>query len=131
MVTRLDTTPAIDTPEVLGFVSRRAQADAGVRVAHMAALTKGREGREMVEIGFLMDAGAVAFTDCDAVVGDTRILSRALTYAKGLGALVVGHVQEPGLSRGAAATGGKFASLKGLPAVSAMAERMGWTATSR
>ena len=125
MVTRPDTSPAIDTPEVLEFVARRAEADSPVRTAHMAALTKGRDGREMTEFGFLMDAGAVAFTDCDRVVEDTRVLSRALTYAKGLGALVVGHVQEPGLSRGAAATSGKFASLYGLPAVSPMAERMG------
>ena len=29
----------------------------------MAALTKGRDGREMTEIGFLLDAGAIAFTD--------------------------------------------------------------------
>ncbi len=125
IVTRPDTEPAIDTPEVLEFVARRAQADAAVNVLPMAALTKGRQGREMVEIGFLMDAGAVAFTDCDRVVEDTRVLSRALTYARGLDALVVGHVQEPGLSRGAAATSGKFASLYGLPAVSPMAERMG------
>ena len=125
MVTRPDTAPAIDTPEVLEFVARRAEAASPVRTAHMAALTKGRDGREMTEFGFLMDAGAVAFTDCDRVVEDTRVLSRALTYAKGLGALVVGHVQEPGLSRGAAATSGKFASLYGLPAVSPMAERMG------
>ncbi len=125
IVTRPDTDPAIDTPEVLEFVARRAQADAGVNVVPMAALTKGRAGAEMVEIGLLMDAGAAAFTDCDRVVADTRVLSRALTYARGLGALVVGHVQEPGLSRGAAATSGKFASLYGLPSVSPMAERMG------
>jgi dihydroorotase len=79
----------------------------------------------MTELSFLMDAGAVAFTDGDRVVTDTRVLARALTYARGLGALVVAHVQEPGLSAGAVATSGKFASLKGLPAVSPMAERMG------
>jgi dihydroorotase len=58
-------------------------------------------------------------------VTDTRIFSRALTYARSLGALVVTHVQDPGLSAGACATSGKFASLRGLPAVSPMAERMG------
>jgi dihydroorotase len=125
MATRPDTLPAIDTPEVLEFARRRANEAAPVNVLPMAALTKGREGREMVEIGFLMDAGAVAFTDCDHVVRDTKVLSRALTYARSLGALVIGHPQDPGLSAGAAATSGKFASLRGLPAVSPMAERMG------
>ena len=125
MVTRPDTTPAIDTPEVLEFVRRRANEASPVRVLPMAALTRGRAGREMAEIGFLMDAGAVAFTDCDSVVTDTKVFSRCMTYATSLGALVIAHPQEPILSAGAAATSGKFASLKGLPAVSPMAERMG------
>ncbi|WP_283638576.1 dihydroorotase, partial [Marinovum algicola] len=125
MITRPDTTQAIDSPESLEFVARRAQADASVLVRHMAALTKGRQGREMAEIGFLLDAGAVAFSDCDAVTRNTKVLSRALTYARSLDALVMLHPQEPVLSDGAVATSGKFASLRGLPAVSAMAERMG------
>jgi dihydroorotase len=124
MVTRPDTTPAIDSPETLEFVTRRANEAAPVHVRCMAALTKGREGREMTEIGFLMDAGAVAFSDCDRVVSDTKVLSRALTYARSLGALVIAHPQDPGLSSGASATSGKFASLRALPAVSPMAERM-------
>jgi dihydroorotase len=125
IVARPDTVPPIDTPEALEFVARRAREAALVRVLPMSALTKGRAGREMVEIGFLLDAGAVAFTDGTHVVTDTKVLTRALTYARGLGALVIGHPQDPGLSRGAAATSGKFASLLGLPAVSPMAERMG------
>lgn len=125
MVTRPDTTPAIDSPETLEFVTRRANEATPVNVLPMAALTKGRDGREMTEIGFLMDAGAVAFTDCDHVISDTKVYSRALTYARSLGALVIAHPQEQGLSHGAAATSGKFASLRGLPAVSPMAERMG------
>ena len=124
IVARPDTQPPIDAPESLEFATRRA-ADALVNIRHMAALTKAREGREMVEMSFLQDAGAVAFTDGVRVVSDTRLLSRCMTYARGLGALIVGHPQEPGLSRGAAATSGKFASLYGLPAVSPMAEVMG------
>ncbi|MCX7644830.1 MAG: dihydroorotase [Rhodobacteraceae bacterium] len=125
IVARPDTAQPIDSPETLEFVTRRAAEASPVRIRHMAALTRGREGREMTELGFLMDAGAVAFTDGDRVVADTRVLARAMTYARGLGALVVGHPQDPGLSAGAAATAGKFASLKGLPSVSPMAERMG------
>lgn len=125
IITRPDTLPALDTPEALEFVARRSNEAAPVNVLTMAALTKGREGREMTEIGFLRDAGAVAFTDCDHVVRDTKVLTRALSYAAGLGALVVGHIQEPVLSEGAAATSGRFAARLGLPSVSAMAERMG------
>lgn len=125
MVTRPDTDPCIDSPETLEFVTRRANEAAPVNVVPMAALTKGREGKEMTEFGFLMDAGAIAFTDCDHVISDTKVYSRAMTYARSLGALVIAHPQEPGLSKGAAVTSGKFASLRGLPAVTPMAERMG------
>ena len=125
IIARPDTTPAIDTPETLEFVTRRAAEASPVRIRHMAALTKGREGREMTEIGFLLDAGAIAFTDAFTVTANAKALSRAFTYARSLGALVIGHPQEPGLSHGAAATSGKFASLRGLPAVSPIAERMG------
>ena len=124
IIARPDTAPPIDTPEALEFVTRRA-ADAKVNIRHMAALTKAREGREMVEIGFLTDLGAAAFTDGVRVVRDAKLLSRCMTYAKGTGALIVGHPQQPDLSKGAAATSGKFASLYGITAVSPMAEVMG------
>ncbi|AXX99175.1 dihydroorotase [Profundibacter amoris] len=125
VVTRPDTMPAIDSPEVLEFVARRAREASQVRMIPMAALTKGRDGREMVEIGFLQDAGAAAFTDCDRVVTDTKVFARCLTYARSLNALVIAHPQDPVMSKGAAVTSGKFASLRGLPAVSPMAERIG------
>lgn len=124
VIARPDTAPPIDTPESLEFVTRRA-SDAPVNIRHMAALTKAREGREMVEIGFLTDLGAVAFSDGVRVIRDAKLLARCMTYARGLDALIVGHPQDPDLSKGAAATSGKFASLYGIPAVSPVAESMG------
>lgn len=126
IIIRPDTDPAIDTPEVLEYVTRRAQARTQVNIRAMAALTRGRMGREMSEISFLMDAGAVAFTDGFNVTANTKVLARCMTYARGLGALIIGHPQDSGLSQGAVATSGKFASLRGLPAVSPLAERMGF-----
>ena len=124
IITRPDTNPAIDTPEVLEFIRRRAQEVCPVNVFHMVALTKERAGREMTEIGFLQDAGAVAFTDFTNVVKNSKILMRALSYAKSLDALVIGHPQDPDLSDETSATSGKFASLRGLPSVTPLAERM-------
>ncbi|MDM7458521.1 MAG: amidohydrolase family protein, partial [Paracoccus sp. (in: a-proteobacteria)] len=114
----------IDSPEALEFVTRRA-SDAAVNIRHMAALTRTRAGREMVEIGFLTDLGAVAFTDGVRLLRDAKLMGRCMTYARGLDALIVGHPQDPSLSQGAAATSGKFASLYGIPSVSPMAEVMG------
>ena len=124
IITRPDTNPAIDTPEVLEFIRRRAQEVCPVNVFHMVALTKECAGREMTEIGFLQDAGAVAFTDFTNVIRNSKILMRALSYAKSLDALVIGHPQDPDLSDETSATSGKFASLRGLPSVTPLAERM-------
>jgi len=124
MVIRPDTKPAIDSPETLHFALSRAVEDACVNVLSMAAMTRGRNGKEMAEIGFLQDAGAVAFSDADSVIADNKIFGRCLTYAKGLGALVMGHIQEPSLSKGSAVTSGPFATKLGLPGASPMAERI-------
>ena len=122
MVIRPDTNPTVDSPEILEFIYRRAVSDSIVKVLPMAALTKGRNGKEMAEIGFLKDAGAVAFTDCDQVITDNKVLLRCLTYAKGLNALIITHPQEPILSKDACATSGALATKLGLPSVSTFAE---------
>ncbi len=124
IVTRPDTDPPIDTPELLAFQLRRANNDSLVRVLPMACLTKERAGREMTEIGFMKDAGAVAFTDADRPVASNKVLSRALAYAASMDALVIGHAQDANLSNGAAVTSGAFATKLGLPSVSPLAERI-------
>ena len=72
----------------------------------------------------LSEAGAIAFSDCDNVIQDSKIFSRALNYASAMNVLVIGHPQEKSLSQGAVSTSGKFATLRGLPSVSPVAERI-------
>jgi len=124
IITRPDTKAAIDTPETFDFVKKKGNEDCIVNVFHIAALTKDRKGREICEIGMLSEAGAIAFSDCDNVIQDNRIFSRALNYASAMNVLVIGHPQEKSLSQGAVSTSGKFATLRGLPSVSPVAERI-------
>ncbi|MBV9045642.1 MAG: amidohydrolase family protein, partial [Alphaproteobacteria bacterium] len=122
IVTMPNNEPVIDEPSLVDFIKRRAGATAKVRVAPMAALTKGLRGEEMTEIGLLQEAGAVAFTDGDRTIANARVLRRALSYANNFGALIVGHAEDPDLSEGAAATEGEFAMRLGIPAAPAAAE---------
>ena len=124
IIPRPDTIPAIDAPETLEFIHRRAREDAPIHIHPIAALTKGREGREMVEIGFLMDAGAIAFSDADRPIHNPKLFQRVINYAAAMGALVIAHTQDPDLSDGAAATSGAYATKLGLPGVSPVAERL-------
>ncbi len=124
IVAQPDTSPPLDEPEILEFVLRRSATASRVRVSPMAALTKRREGREMTEYGFLLDAGAVAFTDADRAITDTTVFRRCLSYAHSLDALVVHHIQEPFLSAEGCATESLFSSRLGIPAIPTLAETM-------
>lgn len=118
------TEPPVDDPAVLEFAMRRAEKASVVRVAPMAALTKGLKGREMTEYGFLLDAGALAFTDGTHTVADPTVFRNCLDYACSLGALVVHHPQEPAMTAEGCVTESHFASHLGLPAIHPMAERI-------
>ncbi|MEM7744479.1 MAG: dihydroorotase [Pseudomonadota bacterium] len=124
IVAQPDTTPPLDDPALVQFVRSRGAETSKVRVEVMGALTSALDGRGMTEQRFLMDAGAVALTDGDNAVPDTKVLRAIMAYARGTGALIVHHVQDPSLSKGACATSGEFASRRGLPAVPAIAERI-------
>lgn len=124
MVVMPNTEPVIDEPSLVDFINRRAAATACVRVLPMAALTRRLAGETMTEIGLLMEAGAVAFTDGDRTITSARVMRRALAYASTFGALVVGHAEDPELSRDAAMNEGEFATRLGIPAAPAMAETL-------
>jgi dihydroorotase len=122
IVTMPNTDPVIDEAALVDFIKRRAAATAKVRVAPMAALTHALEGERMTEFGLLREAGAVAFTDGDRSVSNTRVLRRALAYAATHGALVVGHAEDSDLSAGASMNEGEFATRLGIPAAPTAAE---------
>ncbi|HEY8947257.1 MAG TPA: dihydroorotase [Rhizomicrobium sp.] len=122
IVTMPNTDPVIDEAALVDFIKRRAAATAKVRVAPMAALTHALNGERMTEIGLLREAGAVAFTDGDRSVSNTRVLRRALAYAATHGALVAGHAEDPDLSNSASMTEGEFATRLGIPGAPPAAE---------
>ena len=117
-----DTHPAVDDPAVIDFIIRRAQDQAIVKVLPAAALTKGREGREMSEIGLLQEAGARAFTDGAKGVSNSQILRRAMQYARHFDALVMNHLEEPDLAGHGVMNEGELSSRLGLPGIPIEAE---------
>lgn len=119
-----NTDPVIDEPSLVDFILRRAKATARVRVVPMAALTRHLAGETMTEIGLLMEAGAVAFTDGDRTIANARVMRRALSYASTFGALVVGHAEDPELSAGTSMTESEYAMRLGVPAAPAIAETL-------
>ena len=116
-----NTQPVIDDAAIVDYVLRRARDTAQVRVAPMAAITKGLAGEQMAEIGLLRRAGAVAVTDAVKAVSNANLFRRALMYARDCDLLVVGHAEEPSLS-GGVMNAGEAASRLGLSGNPAMSE---------
>jgi dihydroorotase len=121
MIVMPNTQPVIDDAAIVDYVLRRARDTALVRVAPMAAITKGLNGEALAEIGLLKAAGAVAVTDPVKSIASASLFRRALTYAKDFQMLVVADVAEPSLS-GGVMNGGETASRLGLSGIPALAE---------
>lgn len=117
-----NTEPPIDDPAVVDFLLRRARDTGHVKVLTAATLTRAAAGRELSEIGLLLDAGAVAFTDGLRSVAEARVMRRALTYARDFGALVMGFCEDASLAAGGVMNEGEFASRLGLPGIPREAE---------
>lgn len=122
IVARPDTSPPVDDPAVVDFLLRRARDTGRVHVVPMATLTRGREGREISEIGLLRDAGAVAFFDAGRYLRNSQVMRRALSYASDFGALVVHFAHDADLAGGGVMNEGEFASRLGLPGIPVEAE---------
>lgn len=121
MIVMPNTQPVIDDAAIVDYVLRRARDTAKVRVAPMAAISKGLAGEQMAEIGLLKRAGAVAATDAVKAVGNANLFRRALMYARDFDLLVVGHAEEPNLS-GGVMNAGETAARLGLSGNPAMGE---------
>ncbi len=121
MIVMPNTQPVIDDAAIVDYILRLARDTALVRVAPMAAITKGLSGELMCEIGLVQAAGAVAVTDATKAVSNANMFRRALMYSRDFDMLVVQHVEEPTLATGVM-NSGEAASKLGLAGISPMAE---------
>jgi dihydroorotase len=117
-----NTDPAIDTAGTLRYVLDVAQREAAVRVRPIAAITRGRAGRELTDMAELAAAGAVAFSDDGNPVASSALMRYALEYANSFDRVVVDHCEDLALTNGAAMHEGLISERLGLPGWPAAAE---------
>ena len=75
-----NTEPPIDTQAQVEFIQHQAKRADQANVFVVACVSKNREGHELAEIGQLVEAGAVGFTDDGAPIFDAELLRRAFDY---------------------------------------------------
>ena len=122
MVAMPDTHPVVDDPAVVDFIKRRARDTARVRVLPSAAITKGLKGKEIAEIGLLLESGAVAFTDGLHSIRNAQVMRRAMTYGRDFDALIMHFAQDEDLAGSGVMNAGEFASRLGLGGIPVEAE---------
>ncbi|USN98310.1 MAG: dihydroorotase [Phycisphaeraceae bacterium] len=109
-----NTTPTMDRPEILYFVTSRAKETAHCRVFPVAAATVGRQGEQMVEVQMCQNAGAVAFSDDGDVVQSAGMMKALLTTIGELGSVFMQHCQDTTLTQNAAMHAGTVSTKLGL-----------------
>jgi dihydroorotase len=117
-----DSEPAIDDPALVHMLITRGRETGAVTIMPYGAATTGCRGEALAELGLLREAGAVAFTDGTRAIASSGLMRLVLSYARGFGARIVQHPEDPSLARGGSATEGELAARLGLPAIPAAAE---------
>jgi dihydroorotase len=119
-----NTTPSLDTPEMVRFIYDRAAHTARCRVFPVAAATRARKGEELAEIELLAAAGAVGFSDDGDCVASAGMMSRVLANVARTGRAFMQHCQDPTLTRGSAMHAGAVATRLGLSGWPRVAEEI-------
>jgi dihydroorotase len=119
-----NTEPALDSQAAAEFVYLQAKRAGNANVFPIGAITKGRHGKELAEIGGLVDGGAVAFTDDGSPVVSAEIMRRAMEYCKMFDKAVLSHSEDLDLTRGGIMNEGFESMRLGLRGIPAAAEEV-------
>lgn len=119
-----NTEPPIDNEGLVEFIYKQAAKDASVNVFCAGCITKGRKGKELVEMAKLKQAGAVALTDDGSPVTNSHLMRRALEYSSMVGLRIISHCEDLELSSDGQMHEGYFSTALGLKGIPAQAEEI-------
>jgi dihydroorotase len=117
-----NTEPPIDSRASVEHILRTAAAQGVVRVLPIGCITRGRQGKELAEMGDMAEAGAVGFSDDGSPVVDSALMRHALEYVSAFGLPVIEHSEELSLSHEGVMHEGWVSNRLGLRGIPAAAE---------
>ncbi|MEP6851368.1 MAG: dihydroorotase [bacterium] len=119
-----NTDPAADTAGVVEQVWRLGRETGLVDVQPIGAVTVGREGTRLAELGAMADSAAHVrvFSDDGFCVADPALMRRALEYVKAFDGVIAQHAEEPRLTVGAQLNEGAVSGRLGLTGWPGVAE---------
>jgi len=118
-----NTNPVIENETDVEYIHRKGRQARKTHVYTMGAITKGRQGVELAEMGFMAEAGAVGFTDDGNGVQNPSVMLRALKYAAMFDVVVAQHCQDDSFAGDGVMNAGFYSTILGLPGMDALAEQ--------
>lgn len=117
VATMPNTEPTTDDPAVVGYILDKA-AEAGLaNIFPIGSITKGLKGQEISEMGLMVKAGCVGFSDDGLPVMSSAVMRRALEYSRAFGTLVIQHAEDLTLVKRGCMNEGAMATRLGLPGI--------------
>ncbi len=113
-----NTKPVVDTVETLNYVHDKAAAEGKVRVRQLSAFTKNMDGKELVDLEAMHNAGAVAFSEDGKSVMDIVLYREALKKVADMDALVMAHCEDKDLVGKGVLNEGVASEKYGVPGIS-------------
>ncbi|MDE7394848.1 MAG: dihydroorotase [Clostridiales bacterium] len=117
-----NTRPPIDNAALVSYVRTKGIEADNAKVYPIGCITKGQAGKEIAEMGFMRDAGAVAFSDDGLPVANSNVMRMGLEYAASIGALIISHSEDKELSGDGVVNEGLNATVSGLKGITRAAE---------
>lgn len=116
-----NTDPPLDSEDMITSVKQRANGHL-VEVFPLGTVSKERKGEELAEIGNMVDAGAVGFSDDGDPVENEELMRIALEYSKMFGVPIVNHSEVRSLAKGGIMNEGAVSARLGIPGIPSHAE---------
>jgi len=114
-----NTEPPTDDAGRVKYILERANG-AKARVYPVGAITRGRRGKEIVEMQEMVQAGAVGFSDDGISVANASVMLNALRYAHMVGKPIIAHEEDTDLDNGGHMNESALSAelgLKGMPGI--------------
>lgn len=96
VVLMANTKPTVDNEETLRYVIDKGE-ETDIHVLTCASITKGLQGKELVDMDYLKSKGAVGFTDDGIPIMDEEMVITAMKKAKELNVPLSFHEENPEL----------------------------------
>ncbi|MDI6821697.1 MAG: dihydroorotase [Actinomycetota bacterium] len=119
-----NTNPVADTASVIEMILEKSREEGMASIFPVAAITKGLKGKELAEMGELVKAGAVAFSDDGESVMNAEVMRRAFEYSRMFNIPLIAHSEDKNLSFHGQMNEGFYSTLLGLKGIPAAAEEV-------